>query len=739
MREQKGSLLMHTEFESAIARGWWVIPIPTRKKSPLIRGWPALRLKLEDAHTAIPDGFNAGVLLGVPCANGLYLVDVDLDSLDAIEAADRYLPSTDYIFGRPSKPRSHRFYYVDTAVPTKQFRVAPTNAMRLELRGAGCQTVLPGSVHPTGELIELAANGEPARVNAAELLRACEELNAACDKQSSPRPEAAVELAIISNESRDWYARCQKYLDQVPESISGQRGHDAMLRAMCEIYRFGLDGHQAGRMAAWFNSMHCSPPWSLKEIEHKLSSAKKIVSEAGEIGIRRREENALDPITCGPLTHTPDSELITSAANNGVRYLQTFPKHLLTPPGAMADLCNWMHATAYKPQPVLYLGAALAFLGAVYGRKIESETKIRSNIYAVGVAPSGSGKDHSLRCISMLVSEYGFAALEGPSNMTSPASIFQHLELNPSCCCRIDEFGHFLASVNAFSASTYLREVAVTFTQLFSQANYNTGVRAMSGGSVGGIQEPNLCIWAVAEDSSLYRGLTTAQIKDGLAARVLWLLVPREQTDPEPNYADMTPPPDNILNIMKYWMTRKDFEVCGPMNQRIRPKKVLFDDAAKSVRDSYVSDFRQRVIRSRGDHFDSFWNRAAEIATKAAMICAATDRPENPIISEEHAQWGFELVTYGFESFSVAVNNNLADTPFGQAQQRIKESLARAGGRLTLSDLCRNRSTRDIPIKLRDDALKQLMDSDCVRRIVERTSTRSRVLFELTQEVKRLD
>ena len=194
---------MHTEFESAIARGWWIIPIPTRKKSPLIRGWPTLRLKLDDAHTAIPDGFNAGVLLGVPCANGLYLVDVDLDSLDAIEAADRYLPSTDYIFGRPSKGRSHRFYYVDTAIPTKQFRVAPTNAMRLEIRGAGCQTVLPGSVHPTGELIELAANGEPARVNAAELLRACEELNAACDKQSSPQPEAAVELAIISNESRD--------------------------------------------------------------------------------------------------------------------------------------------------------------------------------------------------------------------------------------------------------------------------------------------------------------------------------------------------------------------------------------------------------------------------------------------------------------------------------------------------------------------------------------------------------
>ncbi len=49
-----------------------------------------------------------GVLLGEP---SLRLIDVDLDHPLTLELAASYLPPTNSIFGRTSKPRSHWLYY----------------------------------------------------------------------------------------------------------------------------------------------------------------------------------------------------------------------------------------------------------------------------------------------------------------------------------------------------------------------------------------------------------------------------------------------------------------------------------------------------------------------------------------------------------------------------------------------------------------------------------------------------
>ena len=48
--------------------------------------------------------------------------------------------------------------------------------MIVELRSTGAQTILPGSVHPTGEAITFDADGEPARVDGDHLLTAVRHL-----------------------------------------------------------------------------------------------------------------------------------------------------------------------------------------------------------------------------------------------------------------------------------------------------------------------------------------------------------------------------------------------------------------------------------------------------------------------------------------------------------------------------------------------------------------------------------
>lgn len=164
-------------------RGYAVVPIPHRKKSPFLRDWHNLDLTPD----SLPDYFNGkrqniGARMGEPSGGRL---DVDLDAREVRALADRFLPPTASTFGREGSPRSHWLYRATGAIPhTQQYRDpalldGDERSMLVELRGTGCQTIMPGSTHPSGESIEWADDGEPAQIDADALTRHVSTLAAA--------------------------------------------------------------------------------------------------------------------------------------------------------------------------------------------------------------------------------------------------------------------------------------------------------------------------------------------------------------------------------------------------------------------------------------------------------------------------------------------------------------------------------------------------------------------------------
>ena len=144
--------------------GLSVIPIPHKKKGPVEKGWPDLRLSLDD----LPDHFNGrpqniGVLLGEPSG---WVVDIDLDCDEARILAPKFLPET-FTFGRNSSPRSH-FLFRCVGASTEKF-TAPSGKMLLECRSTNHQTVLPGSTHPEGERVEFCEARSIADIEVADL------------------------------------------------------------------------------------------------------------------------------------------------------------------------------------------------------------------------------------------------------------------------------------------------------------------------------------------------------------------------------------------------------------------------------------------------------------------------------------------------------------------------------------------------------------------------------------------
>jgi hypothetical protein len=308
-------------------RGWSPLPIPDRQKRPAIKGWQNLRISEADLGRYFNKPQNVGVLLGEPSGG---LVDVDLDCAEAIRLAPRLLPPTGARFGRRSKPGSHHLYIARHA-RTEQYREPTsdgTGAMLVELRSTGAQTVFPGSVHESGERVVFEADGDPADVAGATLARRVRHLAAAallarhgfCDDDAVALVDAWEPGADdglpdhVAAQVREWLGlasasrrsverqphraehehlirRARAYVDRMPSAVSGQNGHGATYAAALALVRgFALDDGDALAILRDY-SVRCDPPWSERELEHKIHSARETKApDAPPFGYLRDEE-----------------------------------------------------------------------------------------------------------------------------------------------------------------------------------------------------------------------------------------------------------------------------------------------------------------------------------------------------------------------------------------------------------------------------------------------------------------
>lgn len=139
-----------------------------------MQGWPDLRIKELRVEEYFDEESNIGIILGKPSGN---LVDFDLDCEEAILLAPQFLPETEMIHGRKSRPSSHYYYKPKSPLETKKYTFKGKSI--LEIRSTGCQTVVPPSTHPSGEQIRWQQDGKAARVSARRLLIAGGRLAAA--------------------------------------------------------------------------------------------------------------------------------------------------------------------------------------------------------------------------------------------------------------------------------------------------------------------------------------------------------------------------------------------------------------------------------------------------------------------------------------------------------------------------------------------------------------------------------
>jgi hypothetical protein len=158
--------------QELIARGISPVPVPIGKKNPVVTAWQRLRITAADVAKYFgKETLNVGAIMG-PASGGL--TDIDLDCKEAMVLAPYFLPETHSIYGRPGKKTSHYLY---TCVdPDEKAAIKlndETGACIVELRlgggGKGSQSIMPGSVHPSGEHYAWEDDGTRAKATCTEL------------------------------------------------------------------------------------------------------------------------------------------------------------------------------------------------------------------------------------------------------------------------------------------------------------------------------------------------------------------------------------------------------------------------------------------------------------------------------------------------------------------------------------------------------------------------------------------
>lgn len=84
--------------------------------------------------------------------------------------------------------------------------------------------------------------------------------------------------------------RARRYMQKVPGAVSGQGGHNTTFRAACIlVLGFGLKKHEAYQVLADWNAT-CQPPWTDRELWHKIVDADKQTGERNYLRFAREDE-----------------------------------------------------------------------------------------------------------------------------------------------------------------------------------------------------------------------------------------------------------------------------------------------------------------------------------------------------------------------------------------------------------------------------------------------------------------
>jgi hypothetical protein len=110
--------------------------------------------------------------------------------------------------------------------------------------------------------------------------------------------------------------------------------------------------------------------------------------------------------------------------------------------GLLQKTAEWIISTSFVPSRELSMLAALAIMGTFISRRyVGPSAGIAPNLYLVGLASTGRGKDGPLKAAKNIFASSGMTHFLGAGDVSSDAAIERLIREKPACLLTMDEIG----------------------------------------------------------------------------------------------------------------------------------------------------------------------------------------------------------------------------------------------------------------------------------------------------------
>lgn len=511
-------------------------------------------------------------------------------------------------------------------------------------------------------------------------------------EEPSPLPAPQPAVAALNGHIYTPLERCCLYLDEVPPAVQGVSGGAQTLVACKAIFRFGLEGTDVRSAFDHYNAK-CQPQWTNeKEIQHKLSDAAKSVDGAGERG-KWLEDGWLLPDPVGDeaarafsvQNGKPSQEVLADTAP----IPNELPVDCLSVPGLIGEVVAHNMRTAMYPQPELAMAGALALLGVVTGQRVRDSRGTRTNIYTLGIAPSGAGKEHARQVNKNILvgASIDGERMLGPERIGSHAGIITSVANQTAILFQLDEFGKLLATMRSAAKQPHLYNIASVLLQLYSSSGTVwVGDAYADAKKVKRIIQPHVCIYGSSTPADFWDGLTRENVSEGLLGRLLVF---------EGGYVDRRNPedlpvPDAILERIRKWLEFRP-DPSGNLGETAVKRCMVVPTApdAQDRLDGHLDSICDRR-RLEGPVQAAVWSRSGEKTAKLALLFACSrwngDPAGQPMIELPDVERAIRITNWLTRKMLRKAFEHVAEN---ETEHRSKKLLRAVTGSMTMSELTR--------------------------------------------------
>jgi len=519
--------------------------------------------------------------------------------------------------------------------------------------------------------------------------------------------------------------------------VSGQGGHGVTIRvAACLVRGFELGQEAAYGVIQGWNAT-CQPPWSEKELRHKLADAAKHTGERGwllnghgytgpDVDLRA----FLARVEAGTYTapeqaDEDEDETIDESRNPG-----PFPKDCLRPPGLISDIIDYNLGTAIYPQPVLALAGALAVMAVLTGRKIRMRRDTRTNLMLLVLAPTGIGKDHARNVAKKVLIAAGCDKMIGQDRITSHAGIISQLAASQSSLIQPDEFQSTIESACHGKNSPHLKHIPEILKEAYSAAVSPLWKPSGYGDRKFNVEidQPHLVVHATGVGKEFWESCTRDLVTGGVIGRMVLFDVPPIYSAPVDVSVD--DPPPSLVAKVGWW---REYAGDGNLFSE-HPKPVVIEESDEARRRlmGHMEAIRRRQL-DEADMRSALWARSGQKTGQLALTLAASRATERKEITVElqDVELAIRINNWSTRKLAWHCETHMADSTYAKTVNKVLDCITARG--ITRREWTR-KTFQIAERNVREKILQDAIDSGHVEAVEIATKTKKKYVYKLREK-----